>query len=653
MVEILRFKTDSYDVIKKVMKIVSDPKCPEDVLRAYARENKDIYTNEDKGYVKSIELACKIFNNPNCPKDLMIDYLYNLEFVDVNIISAIVRNVSCPVEILEKYSSINTYGMNYRKYYVPFNPKCPRYIFEKMAKDPNKETRESVAESPYCPEDILRGFIGDVTDSVVSNPKCPQDILIEYSSMYPKIISANPNCPASIFEEYIEGELKKLKPKQVYGTSNTIMYNMANNYKCPIDVLEKICENGSDGLIMHVAQNPNCTEELLLKICHSVNDNVILEVLSLPNCSANILRFLSRNNFISVKKAVLEHPNCPSDVPLVLAKNENETIRKMAISKIIDYINTSKCNASYLEKVYLIDDNELKKKIIMNDNCTIKILKHYINDKDSNISKLAINRICSIVNKPNCSVDVLEMLYETDVDKIKLAIIKNKNCPKGILGYYMTDSNTSVKNAAKKRYEINNLYGKFKKLASSGVQPKEVESDLSEVSKQRDDSSKNKNEIRVLRNAIFSTLKRANYYVEQLEKKNQEEADRVRRMLRINIPEEELFVEVGDHLEFRKGYLEFVDLIDFALVDLKNVKICGKEIRWDKSNAKIDPQTVYNKDLSGAIFADHNFTFKSFEGCNIQGADLSDEKDSYGYDKAIIDENTKLSSHVREVTMKM
>ncbi|MBP5656724.1 pentapeptide repeat-containing protein, partial [Candidatus Saccharibacteria bacterium] len=56
----------------------------------------------------------------------------------------------------------------------------------------------------------------------------------------------------------------------------------------------------------------------------------------------------------------------------------------------------------------------------------------------------------------------------------------------------------------------------------------------------------------------------------------------------------------------------------------------------------IDPQTVFGKNLSGARFNDGATTFGNFEGCDLTGCDLSEELESYGFDQAIMDENTKL-----------
>ena len=70
------------------------------------------------------------------------------------------------------------------------------------------------------------------------------------------------------------------------------------------------------------------------------------------------------------------------------------------------------------------------------------------------------------------------------------------------------------------------------------------------------------------------------------------------------------------------------------------LKVSG--IDFSNTNINIDPQLVYNRDLSNSIFDDNNFTFKSFKGCNLSGTDISKERDSVDYEEAIINDETML-----------
>lgn len=109
---------------------------------------------------------------------------------------------------------------------------------------------------------------------------------------------------------------------------------------------------------------------------------------------------------------------------------------------------------------------------------------------------------------------------------------------------------------------------------------------------------------------------------------------------KIRIEIDSLLSKVGDHIEFNKSYLPYLRYIDLTLVNSEKLKVDGIDFRG--TNIDLNPQLVYKKNLSKSMFDDCNFTFKSFEGCDLAGADLSREKDCSGYEDAYTDENTLL-----------
>ncbi len=622
-------------ILDKILKIVSDPNCPPEILRAYARKNREI----DNPYRQdNFKIGWAIFSNPNLPKEMLIGF-YESELANGWVRAAIIRNPSCPIEILEKHSS---HGDEYIKS-VALNPNCPRYIIEKLSKDSNIDVRKCVVQSEACPEDIMRSLFDDVGAYLIFNPKCPEDLLIKLYDRAPLdrgTIFKNPSCPVSLFKKYIDESLIKYKSSIIFAEKNDVVTNMVLSSKCPSDILERVYAYCTDGVTWLILDNPNCSEELIDKICHNANNEIIEKAISHPNCSADTFNFLSKNNFINVRKAVLQSVNCPIDAIMTLAKDENDEIRQTAMKKLIEYIGSSKCTLSDLEKVYLSREDSIKIAVIKNKNCSINILMHYMEDKSKKVRNHAINRICSIVSKSNCPESDLEELYLIDNIKIKLAIIKNDKCPAYILGHYMSDNNINVRMSAKRKYDISKSYSKFKSIATTGTKPQEQTANLEDFSKAKEVVDEKTREINLLRTTILKNFSANKNLLEELGKKNSQEKERLMSMLRLTIPNEELLVRVGNHFEIKREYQEFLDLIDFSFVDFNDLKVCG--YKWDKTNAHINPQVVYKRDLSNAVFADHNFTFKNFEGCNIQGTYLGDEKDSYGYEKAIIDENTIL-----------
>ncbi len=180
----------------------------------------------------------------------------------------------------------------------------------------------------------------------------------------------------------------------------------------------------------------------------------------------------------------------------------------------------------------------------------------------------------------------------------------------------------------KKQYEV------FKKIA--GENPHKIETleqGLEEDKKLQDSKNQLKKEINEIRKVILDNLDRLSELDDELDKAES-------KVIRVRIPEKELILKVNGRREINPIYLPHLKHIDFSTIDSKNLKVSG--IYWDQTNISIDPQKVYKKDLSGCKFGDHNITWKSFKGCNLQNCDLGDEKESTELEEALIDEDTKL-----------
>ena len=83
------------------------------------------------------------------------------------------------------------------------------------------------------------------------------------------------------------------------------------------------------------------------------------------------------------------------------------------------------------------------------------------------------------------------------------------------------------------------------------------------------------------------------------------------------LPFSALLQQVDDHFEFYPFFLENNRLreIDLSEIDFTNVKVCGLDL--SDTNASIDPQKVYMKDLSNGHYEGVLFDFKSFDGVDI------------------------------------
>jgi len=93
---------------------------------------------------------------------------------------------------------------------------------------------------------------------------------------------------------------------------------------------------------------------------------------------------------------------------------------------------------------------------------------------------------------------------------------------------------------------------------------------------------------------------------------------------KVKIPLELLLIPVSDHLEINpiflnNGILRYVDL---SLVSFTNVKVAGVDLSY--TNARINPEEVYNKDMSNGKYCGLDFNLGSFKDVNITNSDFKD-----------------------------
>ena len=108
----------------------------------------------------------------------------------------------------------------------------------------------------------------------------------------------------------------------------------------------------------------------------------------------------------------------------------------------------------------------------------------------------------------------------------------------------------------------------------------------------------------------------------------------------IRVPEELLLIEVDGHYEFNPNFIDVLTFIDLSYLKTKDLKLSGLDL--SETNIHFNPQEIFNKDLSYSKLGDHNISWCSFKGVNLCHADIQDEKESYDFDLAITDNETKL-----------
>lgn len=112
------------------------------------------------------------------------------------------------------------------------------------------------------------------------------------------------------------------------------------------------------------------------------------------------------------------------------------------------------------------------------------------------------------------------------------------------------------------------------------------------------------------------------------------------------IDEETLFMKVDDHYEIKSEFINQLSFLDLCYLDFKNVKVSG--IDFSGSNASINPQDVYQKDMSNGIYDGLIFTSKNFTNVNIRGASFKNcNMDFALLDRAISDDTTKFGDSLK------
>lgn len=110
---------------------------------------------------------------------------------------------------------------------------------------------------------------------------------------------------------------------------------------------------------------------------------------------------------------------------------------------------------------------------------------------------------------------------------------------------------------------------------------------------------------------------------------------------RYSIDRNMLLLEKEGHWVINPDLYGLLKFFDLSVIDFTNVAVNGVDFSY--SNAKIDPQTIYNKDMSGGNFSGMQFIGVDFHDVNICGAnftdcviDFTDIKDGSIYDDCTI-----------------
>lgn len=120
-------------------------------------------------------------------------------------------------------------------------------------------------------------------------------------------------------------------------------------------------------------------------------------------------------------------------------------------------------------------------------------------------------------------------------------------------------------------------------------------------------------------NNLADILKECSKYISEIQHASQSGSKK-----KVIVPKEILLVDNLDHLEINQIFLMpgLLRYIDLSIVDFDNVKVDGIDLSY--TNARINPQTVYNKDMSNGKYRGLDFNLCDFTGVNTDNSDFDD-----------------------------
>ncbi len=471
----------------------------------------------------------------------------------------------------------------------------------------SKEALLSYLSLSYCPSDVLKEYYdkndSDIKICLSMNPNTPEDVLKElYNDKITKNnVIENENCPREILNLLISTNDKNIYsllmknnkcPKKLFRMINEV--NLSNPI-CPKDVLLKYSSN-ADNLTMKeisdIASNINMTNEELYMIYKSkLGYTARYSFAKNINCSEDILgKIYERNNNKDLRLEILKNPNCPQAIiKKELRTNEIETYRAIV------------CNPNLpqgiLDRLSLVEDEELICNIASNKkNKNIDLLSNNISSKV---------RKCALENE-SASLDIIKsMLSDSDEDISICALFK----------YY-----NYIKNSSDNDIDQN--------IEDERRKERKEENDNYDIELERINNINDK--LKVEQN------KETEHMIRDLEQvishiKNPDENFTIRRLYHtIPINEDYLFDERPDgSREIKQEFIKLLKYFDLSNISCNNMVATDIDFRF--TNLDIDPQKVFNKDLSYSRFGDNNIhKFRNFNGVKMVGSDFSETRLSVG-----------------------
>ena len=340
--------------------------------------------------------------------------------------------------------------------------------------------------------------------------------------------------------------------------------------------------------------------------------NNLLADASNPNIKEERFNELFKKNNWDIDCKLVLNPKCPS------------YILKRIAERYTDKYNAIKPWISFY--------------IIQNPNCPLDFIgEYYLNfsEEQRNVGNAnqdnfidALNRILNALDNPYIPKKTLNDLQMLPFDHF----YADKMSPRLI--EELKNLERKVKRKAKRLLRDQNR--KFHKMDKSQLEVyNEKMSDLYEKGKEE---VKKQEDVERIYKELEENLKKIVELSQQLHEASGSEKSLYHS---VKIPRDILLKQVDDHLEIKDTLVPFIKYIDLSEAGILESKLKVSGIDFTDTNIILLPQRVYKKDLSYSKFGDENL-FGDFSDVDLRGTDISNETNGYGFENAIIDENTKL-----------
>ncbi|NEP83514.1 MAG: hypothetical protein F6K39_38525 [Okeania sp. SIO3B3] len=381
--------------------VASSPAAPEYLLRQIANESLD---NE---YV-----LMKIAQNLNAPIELRIQVVKELyeNHTESNqdILDLVLPHPK--LKILEHY----------------------RFLLEKELQEEIKKTREFMSRQPQFMSEVLKSNNIPALKNVARNCQTPIHIL-EQLAKHPDenvrdALLDNQNLPRDTLLELARDQSVSVRCK---------LARKISRRQTPVEILEMLADDESEGVRALVAENPDTPVETLLKLLNDSSEYVKEKLVSNPNTPVEILEMLSDAESIKVRQLVAENPDTPVETLVKLANDSSkyvkqklvsnpntpvEILKRLGLEEKIFNISNANIPASLLEELAEHSSESVRYEVIQHPNTPVRVIEKLANEN-------YIPAVQAIADNPNTPPHILEELATHPDYRIRYKVALNPNTP--------------------------------------------------------------------------------------------------------------------------------------------------------------------------------------------------------------------------------